>query len=70
MNEFYLGNLVGMVQTIIGHPLDTLQTNFQKAGQKAKDAGSKSPIVAQVAKGDTLTKGPNRANLKKEWSSR
>ena len=29
MNEFYLGTLVGVVQTIIGHPLDTLKTNFQ-----------------------------------------
>ena len=29
MNEFILGTLVGSVQTIIGHPLDTLKTNFQ-----------------------------------------
>jgi hypothetical protein len=45
--------------------LGTLQSNFQKAGKAAKDAGAKSPIISQVAEGDTLTKGPNRANLKK-----
>ena len=29
MNEFYLGLSVGSVQTIIGHPLDTIKTNYQ-----------------------------------------
>ena len=29
MNEFTLGTCVGMVQTVIGHPLDTLKTNYQ-----------------------------------------
>lgn len=29
MSEFYLGLSVGSVQTIIGHPLDTIKTNFQ-----------------------------------------
>lgn len=29
MNEFILGTIVGLVQTIIGHPLDTLKTNYQ-----------------------------------------
>ena len=29
MNEFCLGLSVGSVQTIIGHPLDTIKTNFQ-----------------------------------------
>ena len=29
MNEFYLGLSVGSVQTIIGHPFDTIKTNYQ-----------------------------------------
>ena len=29
MKEFYLGLMVGVVQTSIGHPLDTIKTNFQ-----------------------------------------
>ena len=29
MSEFTLGTCVGMVQTIIGHPLDTIKTNYQ-----------------------------------------
>ena len=35
MNEFTLGTCVGMVQTVIGHPLDTLKTNYQN-NQKLK----------------------------------
>jgi len=29
MKEFYLGLMVGLVQTGIGHPLDTIKTNYQ-----------------------------------------
>ena len=29
MNEFTLGTCVGMVQTVVGHPLDTIKTNYQ-----------------------------------------
>ena len=29
MNEFTLGTCVGMVQTVVGHPLDTIKTNCQ-----------------------------------------
>lgn len=29
MNEFTLGTFVGVVQTIAGHPLDTIKTNYQ-----------------------------------------
>ena len=29
MNEFFLGTMVGVVQTLIGHPLDTMKTNYQ-----------------------------------------
>ena len=29
MNEFTLGTFVGVVQTVIGHPLDTIKTNYQ-----------------------------------------
>jgi len=29
MNEFFNGSIVGIVQTIAGHPLDTIKTNLQ-----------------------------------------
>ena len=35
MNEFFLGTCVGMVQTVIGHPMDTMKTNYQNT-QKLK----------------------------------
>ena len=33
MNEFLLGTLVGLVQTVVGHPLDTLKTIYQNQSQ-------------------------------------
>jgi len=29
MNEFVVGAIVGSVQVIVGHPLDTIKTNIQ-----------------------------------------
>ena len=29
MNDFIIGTCVGMIQTIVGHPLDTMKTNYQ-----------------------------------------
>tara|TARA_B100001093_G_scaffold389533_1_gene375753 strand:- start:348 stop:989 length:642 start_codon:yes stop_codon:yes gene_type:complete len=56
MNEFYLGTLVGVVQTIIGHPLDTLKTNFQNRTKldyqrnalKKLYSGVKYPLISSV----------------------
>ena len=29
MNEFTLGYFNGIIQTLVGHPFDTIKTNFQ-----------------------------------------
>ena len=29
MNDFTIGTCIGLVQTFVGHPLDTIKTNYQ-----------------------------------------
>ena len=56
MKEFYLGLMVGLVQTGIGHPLDTLKTNYQnkinlnlrKNKLKILYRGVRYPMLASV----------------------
>jgi solute carrier family 25 carnitine/acylcarnitine transporter 20/29 len=56
MKEFYLGLMVGLVQTGVGHPLDTIKTNFQnktsldlkKNKLKTLYRGVKYPLFASV----------------------
>tara|TARA_B100000161_G_C33531129_1_gene406073 strand:+ start:351 stop:1037 length:687 start_codon:yes stop_codon:yes gene_type:complete len=56
MKEFYSGLMVGLVQTGIGHPLDTIKTNFQnktklnlsKKRFQTLYRGVKYPMLASV----------------------
>ena len=56
MKEFYMGLMVGLVQTGIGHPLDTIKTNYQnniklnlkKHKFKTLYRGVKYPMLASV----------------------
>ena len=56
MKEFYLGLMVGLVQTGIGHPLDTIKTNYQNKNKldlsknriQTLYRGIKYPMIASI----------------------
>ena len=56
MKEFYLGLMVGLVQTGIGHPLDTIKTNYQNKNKlelsknriQTLYRGIRYPMIASV----------------------
>lgn len=52
MNDFIIGTCVGMIQTIVGHPLDTMKTNYQNNTKKIKLRniynGLRYPMISSV----------------------
>ena len=52
MNDFIIGTCVGMIQTIVGHPLDTMKTNYQNNIKKIKLRniynGLRYPMISSV----------------------
>lgn len=52
MNDFAIGTSVGLIQTVVGHPLDTIKTNFQNNKKKIKLRnlynGLRFPLISTI----------------------
>ena len=59
MHDFTMGTCIGLVQTIVGHPLDTIKTNFQnnkkyKIQMNKLYNGLKYPLISTVGSNGLL----------------